>query len=158
MADPLILREATIRAAWNVQGDPRRLRLDVPVAPNTVGRLGAASVFWLGPRSWLVLGDRVEVADGAVFDVSAARVAYELAGEDAPILLSAHCPLDFHLSAFARGTCAQSLFGQVNTLYYRHTTRDAWTLFVARSFARGVRHHLTMGVVEEAPAQPFVAD
>jgi heterotetrameric sarcosine oxidase gamma subunit len=159
VGDVVVLREVTIRAAWNVQGRPQRLGIAVPTAPNTVGRVGDAPAFWLGPRSWLVLGERIEVADGAAFDVSASRVAFELAGPRATDVLAGHCPLDFHASAFAHGTCAQSLFGQVNALYYRHASRDAFTVFVARSFGRDVAHHLRASAAAEfATSCPFVAD
>jgi len=158
--DRLTIAEATIASAWNVQGDPSGI--DLPRKPNTVARLNDAAVFWLGPRSWLVLGNAPGIDGGAVFDVSASRVAFTIAGADAATLLAKHCPLDFHHSQFAPGSCAQSLFGQVSALYYRHEARDAFTLFVARSFARDVAHHLRASAAQygydEAPPRPFVAN
>jgi len=157
VSDRITIAEATIASAWNVQGDPSGI--DLPRKPNTVARLNDAAVFWLGPRSWLVLGNAPGIDGGAVFDVSASRVAFTIAGADAATLLAKHCPLDFHHSQFAPGTCAQSLFGQVNALYYRHLTRDAWTLFVARSFGRDVAHHLRANTATEfSTSRPFVAD
>jgi len=157
VADSLVIFEATIASAWNVQGEaPGRSS-----APNSVTQEGGATAFWLGPRSWLVLAESPGDASAA-FDVSASRVAYTLSGSHAATVLNKHCPLDFHPSAFPPATCAQSLFGQVNALYYRHAASDAITIFVARSFARDVAHHLDASAAqygaEWAAPRPFVAD
>jgi sarcosine oxidase subunit gamma len=154
--------ETTIAGAFNVQGDARHAGLSLPATPNAVARAGGTVAFWLGPRSWLVLGERSTQAEGgAVFDVSASRVAWTLQGARAVDVLASHCPLDFHASRFPPGTCAQSLFGQVNALYYRHASREAWTLFVARSFGRDVLHHLRSAAqygYDEIAARRFAAD
>jgi sarcosine oxidase subunit gamma len=158
----LTLNEATIAAAWNVQGDAQRMALALPTTPNTVAHNGDAALLWLGPRSWLVLAESVDASGGAAFDVSASRVAWTLRGEHADVVLNKHCPLDLDARAFAPGTCAQSLFGQVNALYYRHTRGDAFTLFVARSFAGDVLHHLQESAArygyEAIASRPFVAN
>jgi hypothetical protein len=52
------------------------------------------------------------------------------------------CPLDFHPRAFAAGTCAQSLIGHVNALFVKHDDTPAFTVMVARSYARDVWHSL----------------
>jgi sarcosine oxidase subunit gamma len=153
----LVIFEATIASAWNVQGEVHGLSS----APNAVTRESSVTAFWLGPRSWLVLGEPPRDASAA-FDVSASRVAYTLIGPRAATVLNKHCPLDFHATAFPPATCAQSLFGQVNALYYRHAASDAITLFVARSFARDVARHLEASAAqygsEWVPPRPFVAD
>jgi len=154
----LTLNEATVAAAWNVQGDAQRMRLALPTTPNAVARDGAAAIFWLGPRSWLVFAERVDASGGAAFDVSASRVAWTLRGAHAAVALGKHCPLDLDARAFAPGTCAQSLFGPVNALYYRHLRGDAFTLFVARSFGHDVLHHLASSDCTTVAARPFVAD
>ena len=157
----LTLHEATIARAWNVQGDPKLPALALP-GPNAVTRGNGAAILWLGPRSWLVIADAVDATGGVVFDVSASRVGWTLRGADARLVINKHCPLDLRPSAFAPGTCAQSVFGQVNVLCYRHLAGDAFTLMVARSFAHDVR-----GQVEASAAQygctvlaprPFAAD
>ena len=151
--------EASIARAFNVQGDARLFPFDLPATPNAVSRTGAVTAFWLGASSWLVFDRVTPPAGGATFDVSASRVAWTLRGAGAADVLAAHCPLDLHRSRFAPGTCAQSLFGQANALYYRHQSREAWTLFVARSFGRDVEHHLRLAIDQPpGPASPFVAD
>ena len=167
MSESLAIGEATLASAWNVQGDPAHDAFGValPRSPNTVERGQGLAAFWLGPRSWLVITRAAtlpQVTGGALFDVSASRVAFTIAGARAATLLGKHCPLDFDSTRFAPGTCAQSLFGQVNALYYRHLSRPGFTLFVARSFARGVLHRLHASAAQygydSAPPRPFVAD
>jgi sarcosine oxidase subunit gamma len=160
----LTLRQATIGAAWNIQGDPARstlfgevrrlFALALPVTPNATASSGALSALWLGPASWLLIAgdtvssshpladywakrDALNIAGGALFDVSASRVGWTIAGPQSTTLLAKACPLDFHPRAFPVGGCAQSLFGHVNALFCRRAD-DAFTVLVARSFARDV--------------------
>jgi sarcosine oxidase subunit gamma len=167
-ASGLTLREVAIAAAWNVQGDPARpefvesarmlLGVTLPAAPNTTVRGEPWSALWLGPNSWLALAafpplddtsphpfvparDALNAAGGALFDVSAARVGWTLSGPRAADVLAKGCPLDFHRRGFPIGGCAQSMFGHCNALFVRHAD-DAFTLLVARSFARDVWHML----------------
>jgi sarcosine oxidase subunit gamma len=161
----LTLREVTIGAAWNIQGDPARstlveevrrlFALELPLTANTTTSNDALTAVWLGPTSWLLIAgapmmssmhpladysakrDALNIAGGALFDVSASRVAWTVAGPQATMLLAKGCPLDFHPRAFPVGGCAQSLFGHVNALFYKHAD-GAFTLLVARSFARDV--------------------
>jgi sarcosine oxidase, subunit gamma len=145
----LIVAEAPIVVAWNVQGEPKGLNLEIslPTRPNTIAERGSTLSLWLGPRSWLLLmqdagggfaaaRDAVNAQGGALFDVSASRVAFTVRGVDAAQVLAKSCPLDFNARAFPAGTCAQSLFGRVNALYYRLDEAPAFTLLIARSFAR----------------------
>jgi sarcosine oxidase subunit gamma len=157
----LTMHEATITRAFNVQGDAARLTLALP-GPNAVARHEGTAILWLGPRSWLVIGDGIDTAGGVAFDVSASRVAWTLRGAEAALVINKHCPLDLRTSAFPPGTCAQSVLGQVNALFYRHLAADALTVMVARSFARDVRERLEASAAQYGCAmlapQPFVAD
>ena len=122
----------------------------LPIAPNTTARTRALTALWLGPASWLLVArgqvarwttstrarDALNAAGGALFDVTASRVAWTIAGAHAATVLAKGCPLDFHPRAFAEGACAQSVFGHVNALFYRRAASPAFTLMVARSFAR----------------------
>ena len=157
----LTIHEATIDRAWNVQGDPSRMTLPLPGAKGVM-RAGGLAILWLGPHSWLAIGERVDATGGVAFDVSASRVAWTLHGADACALVNKHCPLDLRASAFPPGTCAQSVLGQVNVLCYRHLAGDAFTLMVARSFAQDVRERIEAsaaqyGLTVLAP-RPFAAD
>jgi sarcosine oxidase subunit gamma len=153
------LAETSFAGAWNIQGDAhapdfadevgRLFAVTLPVVPNTTTRTQTLTALWLGPASWLLVWagntvpesfaarrDALIAAGGALFDVTASRVAWTVAGAQAATVLAKSCPLDFHLRAFPEGACAQSLFGQVNVLVYRRAALPVFTLMVARSLAR----------------------
>ncbi len=159
------IAEATIAAAWNVQGDPahapfvtetqRVFGVALPMTPNTFAQSAALTALWLGPSSWLLIAggasplvdirasrDALNAVGGALFDVSASRVAWTLSGPRATAVLAKGCPLDFHPRAFAAGACAQSLIGHVNALFIKHDDAPTFTVMVARSFARDAWHAL----------------
>lgn len=159
----VVFAEALIACAWNVQGNlrradfasegQRRFGVALPTVANTVARTDAATALWLGPVSWLMLArdesrfadiegarDALGAVGGAVFDVSASRVAWTIAGTHARSVLAKSCPLDFHPRAFPPRTCAQSLFGHVNALFVNDG--ESFTVMAARSFARDVWYTL----------------
>ena len=159
------LSAVAIAAAWNVQGDTARVSfatgierlfgVALPLVPNTAVRGDALITMWLGPRSWLLVEsslparvlaqadfdsgrDAVNALGGALFDVSASRVAYRIRGPRAAMVLAKSCPLDFGVEAFGVGACAQSLFGHVNALFYREDDIPTFLMLVARSLAADV--------------------
>jgi sarcosine oxidase subunit gamma len=159
------LAENAIAAAWNVQGDPaqpeflaeiqRQFGVTLPVGPNTTSRGEPWTAFWLGPKSWLLVAYAHPATDlrigsftaryaaltgagGALFDVSASRVAFSVSGAHAATVLAKSCPLDLHERSFSAGHCAQSVLGHVNALIYRPETRPGFSVMVARSLARDV--------------------
>jgi sarcosine oxidase, subunit gamma len=162
VADAAIVRDAAIAAAWNLQGDLSRADLDeavqhvlgiaLPTIPNTTTRNRDVVALWLGPRSWLLLAesstprldrfeetrDAINTVEGALFDVSASRVAFRVSGAHATSVLASSCPLDLHPRAFAAGACAQSVLGHVNALFYKEDEAPTFVVLVARSFARDV--------------------
>ncbi len=172
MSDQIALTEVLIAAAWNVQGDAsradfieqvtRQFSIGLPVAANTTARTDALTTFWLGPHSWLLVAksdsspladfiqkrDALNAAGGALFDLSASRVAYRLAGTHATELLATGCPLDLHPRAFRTGDCAQSVFGRVNALLYKSDDAPTFVIMVARSFARDVRQALCFSAAQ----------
>lgn len=163
MSDQITFTEVPIAAAWNVQGDASRadfidqvahqFSIALPTVPNTTARGDALTAFWLAPRSWLLVAesagppladfvkkrDAMNAAGGALFDLTASRVAYRLAGSRATDALATGCPLDLHPRAFRTGDCAQSLFGRVNALLYKSDDAPTFLLMVARSLARDVQ-------------------
>lgn len=161
----VFLSEGTIATAWNVQGDadssPLRAEVQriagvaLPAAANTASQGIGIVALWLGPQSWLLVAadaaalgdftgarDALNAADGALFDVSASRVAYVVDGPRAVDVLATGCPLDFDPRVFSAGQCRQSLYGRVPALFYRHGEPPACTVLVARSFARDSWHSL----------------
>jgi sarcosine oxidase subunit gamma len=170
-ATDVTLAETSFAAAWNVQGDPalapmlaatrHRFEVDLPLAPNTTARGTAWTALWLGPKSWLLVArtntnigrqiasfaaqrDALNDVGGALFDLSASRVAFEIRGECAASVLGKACPLDFHIRAFPAGHCAQSLLGHINALIFRPDATTAFAVMVARSLARDVWRSLCL--------------
>lgn len=160
----LDLGDVVFGHAWNVRGDPRRepfvaavsraLGVALP-APMTSTRASGATLLWLGPRSWLHVGDEaatmdecesaravVNAAGGALFDVSASYVGWRVWGAAAARVLNRACPLDLHRRAFPAGQCAQSLLGHVNALFYKPGDGASFVVMVARSFAADAFHTL----------------
>ena len=179
---------ATLGAVWNVQGDPARTSfvadvqrwfgIALPLVPNTGQRCDALLALWIGPRSWLLIesavcGRPAALVDfdakrealnrvgGALFDISASRVAFTIRGAGAARVLASSCPLDFDSRVFPPGSCAQSVFGRVSALYYRHETAPGFSVLVARSLAADVWHALCVAAASEgydvAPPAAFDA-
>lgn len=158
------LAPVEIASAWNVQGARAALEaerlfgLPMPQVPNTASASADLTALWLGPGSWLLVKggrplegytaarDALNAAGGALFDVTASRVAYAVNGARAADVLAAGCPLDFHPRIFPVRTCAQSVFARVNALCYR--LDDGFIVLVARSFGRDVWHGLCAAALE----------
>ncbi len=182
------LRHATIAAAWQVQADParstvvadveKRFGIVLPCAAGATSGTSALTAFALGPRAWLLVEaapddvpamlidfdaarDALNAGSTALFDVSTARVAYTLHGHTAGDVLARGCPLDFDSRAFPPQTCAQSVFGQVPALFYRHRRAPAFSVLVARSYAAGVQDALRVAAAsagcDSLAAAPFDA-
>jgi sarcosine oxidase subunit gamma len=88
--------------------------------------------------------DALNSAGGALFDLSASRVAFVVSGNNAATVLAKGCPLDFHARAFPAGRCAQSLLGRINAFIWRPDAKTAFTVMVARSFAHDTWRTLCM--------------
>ncbi len=169
------LSEATIAAAWNVRGDlarasfaaeaSRLFRVALPVGPGGVAKSADLVALWLGPGSWLLVAggasplvgfaekrDALNAAGGALFDVSAARIAWTIAGPHAEDVLAKGCPLNFDRRVFAAARCAQSLYGHVGVLILRSDDASTFTLAVPRSYARDAWHSL-LGAAAEYGAE-----
>lgn len=120
-----------------------------PSAPNSV----SASIFWLGPDEWLVVGRDVatiarlrEALRGihsALVNVSSSRVVLELSGPHAEETLSQAATLDFHLRSFPVGSCAQTNIARTQGLIYRRGEQD-FQIFVRPSFARYLEGWLSL--------------
>jgi sarcosine oxidase subunit gamma len=175
------LTEIAIAGAWNLQGPLAQAPfaaatralcgVALPEAPNTTAQSSAVTACWLGPEAWLLIARgaggladlaasraAINAVGGALFDVSASRVAYRIGGKCAAHVLAKNCPLDFDSRAFAIGGCAQSLFGQSSALFH-HLDATSWIVMVARSFARDAWQTLCASAVqygyEVTTAEPF---
>lgn len=106
--------------------------------------------------------DALMAHGGALFDVSASRVAFAVRGPQAATVLAAQCPLDFDSRAFPPTHCAQSLVGHINTLICRHTDAQVFSVLVARSMAADAWHGLCVAAAfagyDVAPVSPLSID
>jgi sarcosine oxidase subunit gamma len=118
----------------------------LPLEPNTTFDDGHRAALWLGPDEWLILGPpgaAVEIVaeleaafagvDPSVVDVSANRVAIELAGPGRFDLLAHVCPVDLDPRVWAAGRCAQTLLGRAQVILQERT--DTTGILVRPSFA-----------------------
>jgi sarcosine oxidase subunit gamma len=118
----------------------------LPTTPNTAWEEGTRAALWLGPDEWLVLGPpgsgsqivgELETALGgfhrSVVDVSANRVALELAGPRAKEVLSKGCALDLHPRVWRPGMCAQTMLARAQVIL--HERSDSTGILVRPSFA-----------------------
>lgn len=139
------LRELPLLPQVNLRAEP----VDgLPTQPNTVGERAGASVLWLGPDEWLLVGEegsglterglRAELGEAAlaVTDVSGQRTVLELRGPGARDVLEQGCSLDLHPRHFGPGQCAQALLARADVILWQ-TEADppAYRLLVGCSFA-----------------------
>jgi sarcosine oxidase, subunit gamma len=135
--------EAARRAIESVVGP-------LPLAPNTFHGGPDASVLWLGPDEWLIVGPpggeedleaQLRRALGeagrsvAIVDVSANRTTIELSGPAARETLERGCPIDLDPPAFGPGHCAQTLVARANVLVAQLDNAPTYQLYVRPSFA-----------------------
>lgn len=121
----------------------------LPLAPNTFHGSANASVLWLGPDEWLVVGPpggeaaleaQLREALGAlgpavaIVDVSANRTTIELSGPAARDMLEQGCPLDLERDV-RPGSCAQTLVARANVIVAQIDDAPTYRLFVRPSFA-----------------------
>ena len=145
--DRLDAGELAFVSQLDVRMDPSTAAsLGFPTVPNTATTMGDRDVLWLGPDEWLVvgapgaagaiedeLGRSLDGLHHSIVDVSANRVALELAGPSRHDLLASACPIDLHPRSWGDRRCAQSVFGAAQVLL--HERDGATRLFVRPSFA-----------------------
>jgi sarcosine oxidase subunit gamma len=114
----------------------RAFGLGWPTRPNTWAGAGSATMLWLTPAEWAIVGmehgevaTRTAAACGAalhdVADLSEGRMQFEIGGERARDVLAKGCSLDLHPRAFAADACAQTLLAQVPVLIAAKTYAGA---------------------------------
>ncbi len=127
--------------------------------PNRFERGDRLAVLWIGPDECLavssvrdaagieaVLRQAIPSGEGAVVDVSANRVGFELAGAGAREVLATCCAIDFHPRSFGPGSCASTLVARAPAIIFQTDDRPAYRLLVRPSFAAYVSDWLVDGV------------
>ena len=118
----------------------------LPEVPCTYAAATEVAAYWLAPGEWLLavtagpedeLEHRLRHAldgAGAVVDVSAGYVRYNLRGPAAAELLMKACPYDFDRRVFGPGRCVQTVFAKTTALVA--AGEDAsFDLAIRRSYA-----------------------
>jgi len=170
MADPTVLRELPPPLLLNLRGDAgadafRSAVADVlgvapPAEPSTVAASGNIDVLWLGPDEWLVvapaedsgLADRLDAAlaglHHSVIDVSQGRVALELEGADARVVLAQAASLDLRPRAFGPGRSAQTPLARIPVILQARDAPARLRIFVRASFAPYLTEWLQSTIAE----------
>ena len=117
------------------------------------------AVLWIGPDEFLAvssvrdaggieaaLRQAIPSGAGAVVDVSANRVGFELAGAGARDVLATCCAIDFHPRMFGPGSCASTLVARAPAIIFQIDDRPGYRLLVRPSFAAYVSDWLVDGV------------
>lgn len=127
-------------------GVARVLGIALPETPCTYAAATEAAAYWLAPGEWLLavaagaedeLEDRLRSAldgAGAVVDVSAGYVRFNLRGPTVAELLMKACPYDFDPRMFGPGRCVQTVFAKTTALVAAGED-GSFDLAVRRSYA-----------------------
>lgn len=122
------------------------LGVPLPQQPNTVNSSAQRSALWLGPDEWLIVdegapGSEADVRAafapewGAVVDVSANRVVFDVHGPAARESLAQGCPVDLHPRVFGPGQCVQTLLAGVGVIVWQTDAAPTYRVLVRASFA-----------------------
>jgi sarcosine oxidase, subunit gamma len=153
---PSYLAQLNVRCAAPVaERVGAALGVRLPHQPNTVSTVSQRSALWLGPDEWLVVDEDASTAAaeadvraafapdwGAVVDVSANRVCFELHGPTARDLLAHGCPLDLHPRVFGPGQCAQTLLARAAVILWQTDAAPTYRILVRASFAEHIARWL----------------
>ncbi len=116
-------------------------------SPGRVTR-GEHSVYWLGPKEFLVvsrqfegrqlvstLSDAFSGLHAAATDLSGGQIMMSVKGSAARAFMTKASTLDLHESVFGVDDCAQSSFAKASALYALRSNEPVFELIVRRSFA-----------------------
>ena len=152
MADGTVLTKLPACGLFNLRVRTRTpalarvFGLALPETPCTYAAGNDVAAYWLGPGEWLLAMDAGGNADfegslrselghaGAVVDVSAGYVRYNLGGPMAAELLMKACPYDFDGLSFGPGRCVQTVFARTTALVACRED-SSFDLAIRRSYA-----------------------
>ena len=153
------IEEKEFGGMLNLRGNPedesfrlgvrRALDIDLPVQPMKSSRSEKLSCFWLAPDAWLVVTSRDAIDDItanlknelhhqhiAVVDVSDARVALRLSGENARELLMKVGAVNFNaLTSLSEKIMQASFINVPAILYAQSDSPEEFDVLIPRSYA-----------------------
>lgn len=118
----------------------------LPVAANTM-TIGDHRVYWLGPDEWLIVTPHAETGGlltrlrdiqcthAALTDVSGGNIVLRLSGRGVRDVLAKGCTLDFDLTSFQPGMCAQSGLARATVLIAFVDAQPVYEIVIRRSFS-----------------------
>ena len=135
------------------------LRMDVPLAANTVTFGGAKSLLWLGPEEWLlnVPEGEDDPLDGGfspneceetavVVDVSDHYSVIRIHGSETVDVLAQACGIDLVPESFAPGQCARCSFARTTGIVRPLEDRGGYEVIIESSYAQYAEQWLTNAI------------
>lgn len=119
---------------------------------------GRPRILWTGPNRWLVVEPENRDLDGvlqealaqsgaAVVNLGHGRASLRLSGRSVRLVLMKAGPLDWHVSAFTPGRCAQTTLFHLSALIDCRE-EDVFDIYVARGFAVSFLESLVQAAAE----------
>lgn len=128
---------------------------ELPLASNSSSESPAGRILKLGPNEWLLVtrpespwSENLAIPGATLTDVSHARVAIGVGGNNSRNMLAKGCAIDLHPREFPPGSCVQTNFAKIGVILHKQQHENDFELYVARSFTGSFWHWLTQAANE----------
>lgn len=128
---------------------------ELPLASNSSSESPAGRILKLGPNEWLLVthpgspwSEKLAIPGATLTDVSHARVAMGVGGNNARDMLAKGCAIDLHPREFPPGSCVQTSIAKIGVILHKQQHENDFELYVARSFSGSFWHWLTQAANE----------
>ena len=131
--------------------------LEFPKQSSQVNSNKETRILWSGPRTWLVLSNKENIADiiksnlkekdFAITDISHSRAIIQIKGLQAKEVLKKGSSINF--SEFDVNTCSESVFSGITIVIdLISNDPDTFNILTLRSFGESFYHHITDSALE----------
>lgn len=128
---------------------------ELPMAANASNKSAHGSILKLGPNEWLLVAsdgtawsEELRIPGGTLTDVSHARIAIHVDGDESRKMLAKGCAIDLHPRQFPAGTCVQTSIAKIGVILHRPFDDNGYRLYAPRSYAGSFWHWLTAAANE----------